>query len=253
MGAFLMVGYPMLFWKLNSAALKRKQLLVVTLIIVAVLLHVLTGSRATFLAAIAGSAVWLVARKKTSLLMLTSSVVGILVFAGFVTLGLDTIKPESFHRGKHSSGITDLKGRPELWAGSLYMVNGRPFTGYGFGVEGRIWNDRRFLDPELTLWSGSAKSSLHNGYLAIAVGLGWTGLVLWLLTVLIPIWSLRHLKVDHCVAAILATTSTCLLVNLVEGAISGSRSVTSLTFWIMWAIAIQLTRRNSPFTALRTV
>jgi O-antigen ligase len=253
MGSLLMLSYPILFWKLSTSESRKDRLLAWILILISVVLHILTGSRATLLAAIFGAVVWLVARKRTTLLLMVSSVLGTLILAGFVLLGPDNLKPESLKRGAHSSGITDLTGRTELWMGSLFLINQRPLTGYGFAVEGRIWRDRRYQEPEITLWSGSAKTSLHNGYLGIAVGLGWFGLVLWLLITLTPICRLLSLKLDRHVALVFATVSMCLLVNFVEAAVSGSRSITALAFWIMWVVALRLREQNLNLANSETV
>jgi len=61
---------------------------------------------------------------------------------------------------------SNLTDRTDIWAGLVPMVMKKPVLGYGFGG---TWK---------SLTWGDKKVSPHNGYLEIALGLGFTGLLL---------------------------------------------------------------------------
>ncbi|MFQ5738696.1 MAG: O-antigen ligase family protein [Acidobacteriota bacterium] len=242
LGSFFMISYPVLFWKYSDSDSIGGKAASLLLMGITMGLHLLTGSRASLLASLFGVCLWLAVQRKGGKLVVCALVMATLLLAAIVTLG-DSQGMESFSRGRQSSGMFDLTGRPEFWAASLVLINERPFRGYGYAVEGKIWSDRRFLHRELSLWSGSAKTSLHNGYLSTAVGLGWSGLLLWLSIVLAPLLSLWRGRYREYLPMILMVMGMGLAVNFVESAVSGCRSATAITFWIMWTIA---TRLNCP-------
>jgi exopolysaccharide production protein ExoQ len=84
-----------------------------------------------------------------------------------------------------------LSGRTELWQEALEMIGERPWLGYGF---------RAFWQPEgaaTIIWKslGYEPPHAHNGYLNVALDLGWVGLGLFFGSLLISYWrSIQYLR-----------------------------------------------------------
>jgi O-antigen ligase len=112
-----------------------------------------------------------------------------------LTLFVVEFRPSSLQR-EEGATLTDLTDREKFWYGSYILLMERPLLGYGYGVEGKIWEDPRFYDTKGTLWSGSVKTSLHNGYFSIAIGLGMISFFVWCLILFVPLWQSRSLPVN---------------------------------------------------------
>jgi len=232
MGLFAMVSYPVLLWKYSQIKISKKWTI---LIIIGLLfiLHLLTGSRASSVASLFGFSVWFIIMKQKVKLMIIIFVGSLL---GMLVLSITT-PPESFLRETESgASITTLTGRTEFWYSSLILISERPIYGYGFGVGGEIWNDARFYNPDYALWSGTARSSLHNGYLSIAIGVGIVGTIVWVILLLIPYLRCRKLRLLKYKAFLLSILAMCLLLNFVEDVIGGGNTPGSIILWISWVI-----------------
>jgi O-antigen ligase len=236
MGSFCMLSYPVLIWKYRRCDFLKKWM-VVTLATILVYLHLLTGSRGSLVISIFGICVWFMVLRKKVTLMLLLGMISVAVF--FVV----QLKPASFEREEDSKNLTDLNGRPEFWYGSYMLIMERPILGYGYGVEGKIWSDPRFNKPEYSLWRGSARTSLHNGYLSIAVGVGIVGFVVWCITLLIPLWRCRLLPYSDYKAFVMSITSMCLILDFIESELTGGNSIGAAFFWITWVIAGRLSQQ----------
>jgi O-antigen ligase len=162
-----------------------------------------------------------------------------LMFTLMLTFGISFLlltKPASLKRG--DAAITTLTGRTEFWKGCLVLIQEQPVQGYGFGVAGKIWEDPRFYREGEFLWVGSAKSSLHNGYLSLAIGLGVVGFLTWLTFISIPILQVLSLDFSPYKAFLLAMIGQLLVLNIFESSLSsGSQIHTSLIFWFILIIA----------------
>ncbi|MHC4905440.1 MAG: O-antigen ligase family protein [Planctomycetota bacterium] len=241
LGAFCMLTYPALFWKYSGVNHIGKGLVAVLFCLVLVL-HVMSGSRASFATSVIGIFVWTLFSERANLSGLAKVLTFclVLVFGG---VGLMSHKPASLERGSES--ITDLTGRTEFWQGCIQLIGEKPVTGYGYGVAGKVWSDPRFNRAGQFLWSGSAKASLHNGYLSMAIGLGVTGLVIWLLIVLIPTWKVLQSPPSSYKALAVVMLVQGMILNIFESAVvSGSQIITSLIFWIFLIIAMKMPLLN---------
>ena len=99
----------------------------------------------------------------------------------------------------------------------------------------------RFYKEGQALWAGNAKSSLHNGYLSLAISLGVVGLGVWLVFVSIPTWQVMSLKSSPYRAFTLTMIFQLLILNFAESALaSGSQIYTSLIFWFFLIIAARM-------------
>jgi hypothetical protein len=104
-----------------------------------------------------------------------------------------------------------------------------------------VWEDPRFYQEGQFLWVGSAKSSLHNGYLSLTIGLGLVGLFLWIGFVFVPIRQVLSLGSGPYKAFILTIVFQLLVLNIFESALaSGSQIQTSMIFWFVLIIAGRL-------------
>lgn len=230
-GAFCMMSYPIFMWKYNRVS-SRNKFWIALLLCVTLILHLLSGSRTSLAASFFGLLVWhFVLNHKAILLMIVLMV----MIGGLV---LVQAKPSSFNRPANK--LTDLTGRAGFWRGCMVLIKERPLWGYGYEVEGKVWSDPRFTIPGVALWSGSARSSLHNGYLNTAIGLGLVGILLWLVCVAIPLCRLAVLKTNVYKALAVVVAFQALLVNFFETDICGSRTGSSIIFWCMWIICGKL-------------
>ncbi|OGP91786.1 MAG: hypothetical protein A2157_01985 [Deltaproteobacteria bacterium RBG_16_47_11] len=232
MGSICMIAYPVLLWKyFRSTPLRRP--FVLLLFVASAFMHFLTGSRASMITAFFGIFVWFFIQKKKVKLILS---LGLLcVLALFVV----EFRPISLQR-EEGAKLTDLTDREKFWYGSYVLLMERPLLGYGYGVEGKIWEDPRFYDTKGTLWSGSVKASLHNGYFSIAVGLGMIGFFVWCLILFIPLWQSRSLPFNDFKSFALTVMLMCMLLNFLESLLGGVDSLAAIIFWIAWVLVGRL-------------
>jgi O-antigen ligase len=237
-GAMCLVSYPILAWKyMNTRSLRKVCIAIIVCLTLS--MHVLSGSRTSMVAAVFGAMIMALfsCRKIT----LKTTAVG-LAFVATLIIGISTLvvsKPDSFLRS--DTAITTFTGRTEFWKGCIQLIKERPVHGYGYGVAGKIWEDPRFYREGEFLWLGSAKASLHNGYLSLAIGLGVSGLALWLCFLLIPILKSASLDQSSYKALVLAMLFQGLVLNFFESALSsGSQIFTSLVYWYFFVLSGRL-------------
>lgn len=243
LGSFAMISYPMVLWKYSQSDYPARGF-IASLLAILLLLHVLSGSRSSLIGAIVGLAVWaFVLRQRTKLLVII-----------FVVLASGAIISQTRLSGAFArdepigTSISTITGRTDLWEAALILLKERPVHGYGYGVGGRIFDDRRFYAPQKALWRGSSRISLHNGYLSAAVGVGLVGGTFWCIILLIPIVSCWSFPQGYRKALVISIISMCLTLNLTEGAIGSGSIPTSMFFWIFWAVGVNL--RQSEMTRI---
>ena len=233
MGSFCMVSYVILLWAYTQAQGLRRSLTAALLVGTSALL-LLTGSRTSLVCSAFGIIVWLVARKQKAVLL---SFVTVMLIAGTYLL---QFHPERFERRRNES-VTDLTGRSDFWVAAYQLISESPVLGYGYGVDGKVWNDPRFYRHSITLWKGSARASLHNSYVTIAVSGGIGAVVLWIILLFIPAWQCRFWSSDGAKAFVLSMTAICALHSFAESDFAGVSSPAAVVFWIAWTIGGTLT------------
>ena len=231
MGAFCMGSYPVLLWKYWQCK-SRQKYVIICLIITCFSLHFLSGSRTTLFASVFGIVIWLVLLKKKKQLVIFSATAFCLVF---ILIGYE-YSPSALTREK-SSNLSHLTGRPEIWTAGVILARERPILGYGYSVGGKIFEDTRFYDERLELWSGSPRVSLHNGYLAVFIGIGSIGLIIFCISLFLPLWNCFRAPSSDYKAFVITIMSMALLANCVETSIVGAGSISSVVMWIAWVIA----------------
>jgi O-antigen ligase len=230
MGQFCMISYPICLWKYSDSSPRFKWVVVTTIAALAVT-HVLTGSRSTMIASALGIFLWMVFSKRTLKRVL------LFLGIGVVAIGLGQVNPSRFER-EYGSGPTT--GRTDLWEGAYALLKEKPLLGYGYEVEGKIFEDPRYHDPRFALWRGSARLPIHNGYLSMALGVGLAGFFLWSAVLLLPFVKSMWLPRSDEKLLVISVMSMCLFVNSVESLITGGRSLTAILYWLMWVITLKL-------------
>ncbi|MGE5350835.1 MAG: O-antigen ligase family protein [Acidobacteriota bacterium] len=229
-GGLCMVSYPVLMWKYKRSETLNSKLLVIALGLLTVILHYLTGSRTSIVVAIAGLITWYLVQKK----LLKAGIIAAL----FILLAVlvTQFKPQVFQR-EGGSSIADLTGREDFWQGARILISERPLQGYGYSVEGKVWEDPRFYDAKNSLWIGSSRASLHNGYISVVIGVGLFAFLLWCAILILPLWRASFLPGSDYKALIIALIIMILLSNFAESAITGGNSINSIFFWTAWVLA----------------
>ena len=228
-GSFGMICYPLLLWALYRSNRYHKLIPIILLSILAIM-HILSGSRSSILVSMIGICLLLILQKKMVKLV---TVFAVLFIALFLII---QIKPASFQRQEDRS-ITDLTGREDFWKNAFILISERPYHGYGYSVGGKIWQDPRFYNPKISLWSGSVRSSLHNGYLSVAIGLGMPALILWIIILILPLYKSLKNKTNHLNPYIITMLAMILIINFVETEITPGTNVSAIIFWFGWTIA----------------
>ena len=239
MGSFCMISYPILLWKYGYSGQKMRIIIFLLLLTLAVF-HFLTGSRTSLASATNGIFTWfLVLKKFKQLILFCGGIVLLFIFAM-------QFQPASFQR-LEPAGLSDLTGRTQFWQAAIILLNEKPVFGYGFAAETKALGDIRFYNPDILLWSGTVNSSIHNGYLSVALGAGLSGLMLFLLALFIPWRNIIKASNDKDKSFVITIFSVCLVANFFETLITGGSSIESVIFWISWTIAGRLSFDSSHF------
>lgn len=224
-----------LLWKYPNSKSNKMKIWVIVLMGILILFIMLSGSRTSLLTLILGILAWLIFNKKKFKIILF-----FIILFHLVAL-FPLIEPSNLSRGKGTS-VTDLTGRTEFWTNALILISERPLSGYGFEVGGKVWEDPRFHNPKLALWAGSARQSLHNGYISTAIGIGVPGLVLWLFIIFLPLIKLNWRKLTPEISFFLIIIIIYLISNFDESTIGGGSEI----FWLSWSLIIAFERKIFP-------
>jgi len=226
--ALPMIATGVLFWK---AATRGVRIGITASIVVAILFAVMADSRSSLVAVAIGLVVltfdryrW---RAAAAWLLLLVLAVG-----GASLLSPD--KLEYLNRGD----VKTLTGRADIWRFTLSKIKDSPILGYGYEVEGQIFQDRHFPLRE-EMWDQGPHIAVHSGYLARAVGLGVPSLLLWLFFTLRPMVGIFRGLPDYFRVrdAILIGALPVLILNLDESAASDCRYSVGILLIFVWCIA----------------
>jgi O-antigen ligase len=171
----IVVGPALVCWQ---SASKRQRALLAALVAGAVSLAALADSRSPFVALAIGGAWYSVWRWRAR---------GILVLAAATTmLGAALLVYSHGDLGAYMGrDVGTLTGRTDIWSFVIQQIKDRPILGYGYEVSGAIFQSVYFpvwWGP----WDLGPHSSLHNGYLDHAVGVGIPATLFWLYIILEP-------------------------------------------------------------------
>ena len=243
MGAFSMLAYPVLFWKFYeySKTLFQKRFDLI-LIGMNALIHLFSGSRTTILTTIFGLSILFLIKRKIVKLVLFASILSIV---GLVIIFIFT--PDNLVRGEENASSTTVTGRDVLWGGAITMIMQRPYLGYGYLVEGKIWENQRLVTFTEEWIIPNAQQPLHNGYLSVIVGNGFIGFLFFLVSVIIPIVMLAKAKFEKIKAYkayIISIFLMALITNMFESFLTGYHSPGDVLFWIMLIVSIKISHED---------
>jgi O-antigen ligase len=243
------VASGILFW---PAATKRVRIAIAVSVVAAIYFAAIADSRSSLLAVMVGLFAFTVDRYRRRALVVWA----VLLLLGIVTLSiLDRDTLEYVNRGD----ATTLTGRTEIWRFTIDKIAQEPLLGYGYEVEGQIFQDRHFPLWE-EMWNQGPHIAVHSGYLARAVGMGVPALLLWLFLTLRPLIAVFRGAPDGFKIrdAIALGALPVLILNIDESAASDCRYSVGLLLAIIWCIAersrlMSKQRSDSPEESARVI
>lgn len=134
--------------------------------------------------------------------------------------------------------VGTLTGRTEIWDFAAGEIERRPLTGYGYEVAGAIL-DSRYFPLWWGPWDEGPHSSLHNGYIDRAIGVGLPATLLWLFIVLRPWYDVLRRPDDRWGLKRVAffMVIPLLIHNLAEASVGDFIGPVGLGFGLVWALA----------------
>jgi O-antigen ligase len=211
-----------------SACSRRQKTVLLILAAVAIALGAAADSRSPFVGLTIGGLAYAFWRYRLRALP-------VCLIAGVLGLVMATIvAPQYFTRGD----VSTLTGRTDVWKFTIHEIKRSPLLGYGFEVEGDILQSKYFpvwWGP----WDEGPHSSLHNGYLSRAIGLGVPALLFWLFFFLRPWVWLFVSGADpwHLKRVFLLVIVPVLVVNCAESGSGDCRFAVGVLATLCWAIA----------------
>ena len=221
-----------LLWRSNISKSKTEKIFVYSLTTILFAFVLLSGSRTSLITLIAGLLLWLVLNKKGI------KIISFVLVSLFLLIIFPYIEPSNMVRDDNSR-TTLFTGREEFWSDALILISESPYLGYGFEVSGKVWEDPRFYNPDETLWSGSAKQSLHNGYISTIIGVGIPGFILFLFIIIVPLIKLKWKSLTPEVDVVLIIFLIYIISNFVESMIGSG----SILFWFSWTLIVAYNRK----------
>jgi exopolysaccharide production protein ExoQ len=192
----------------------------------AVALAAMADSRSALLAVAAGVFCYAIWRHGAAGLLVT-------VIAIVSVAALMLAKPSLLNYADR--GLQTFTGRNVAWEYALRSIEEHPFLGYGYEVDGQIFQRPDFSGWD-EVWDEGPWSSIHQGYLTRAVSLGIFAALFWLFIMIRPIiaclrtggdpWELRPL--------IMLTLLPLLIFNFSES-IPDCRSMEGVLMALAWS------------------
>ena len=228
LGALMLVvvGPALVCW---HAVEKRGRRILVAMIATSLALDVLADSRSAFVAMACGSGLFVVWKWRLR---------GALVCAGALAAAVLVM----LHRGMFDyvgRDVGTLTGRTDIWAFLIQKIREQPILGYGYEVAGAVF-DSKYFPIWWGPWDMGPHSSLHNGYLGHAIGVGIPATAFWLYIILRPWvfalrqkedpWNLKPMFFLIVVPILINNFSEQLLDDFGGG-------IVALLFGLVWAIA----------------
>ena len=229
-GAFMLVtvGVGMVRWKETKG---WARLFVAGTIACSLLCAALADSRSPFIAILVGSGlytIWRFGLRGIIFMAACAGAVGVaLLLAGFDFSGY-------LNRGD----VTTLTGRTEMWGFVLRSIADHPVLGFGYEVGGAIF-DNRFFPLWWGPWDQGPHVSVHNGYLAHAVGVGIPVTIFWLYIMLSPwVFILRRSDDTWRLKPLFFLVLVPILIhNLSEVMADDATGTVGFLFGLLWVIA----------------
>jgi O-antigen ligase len=221
------VGPTLAFWN-RFAPRRRKWLGAIALL--SLVEATISDSRTPFIALGAGIGCYILWRYRLRGILIMA-IIGMLVAAALPLFGRNI--GDYLARGD----ITTLTGRTEMWAYVVQEIQSRPLVGYGYEVAGAIFASKYFpiwYGP----WDEGSQSSLHNGYLNHAIGVGIPATIFWMFIMLRPWWFAMRRDDDpwNLKPLVLLVVVPCLIHNISEASIGDFLGMVGFLFGVCWAV-----------------
>lgn len=223
----IVVGVALVRWQ---AAAHRERLILAAMIAVALGFDVLADSRSPFVAIAAGCALYATWKWGTR---------GVLLCMGALALAAALALHEGMFAYIGRGDVSTLTGRTDIWAFVIQKIREQPILGYGYETSGTIFQSKYF-----PLWWGpwdlGPHSSLHNGYLGHAIGVGLPAAAFWLYIILRPwIFAIRQKEDPWNLKPIFFFIVIPILINNVSEQLLGDfgGGAVALLFGLVWVIA----------------
>jgi O-antigen ligase len=222
------VGVAIVYW---MSASKRTKLLLAALISAALVLGVLSDSRSSMGALVAGIIVFFLWRYRWRGILVAALAVAAATLVMVLMLG-------EVRNYVARGDVSTLTGRTEVWDYAVDQIKEAPLLGYGYQVEGAIYDLRHFpiwYGP----WDEGPRSSIHENYLGHMVGVGIPATLLWLFVMLRPWVSLFKRDEDPWGLKPLALMVALpyFIVNFAESSAGDCAYCDGLIFMLCWALA----------------
>ncbi len=229
LGALMLVivGPALVCW---STASRRQRVFLAALVVGAVSLAALADSRSPFVAMAVGVTFYSIWRWRARGVLVLAAVAAVLGAALLIYSHGDL----GAYMGRD---VGTLTGRTDIWTFAVRQIKERPILGYGYEVQGAI-----FESPYFPIWWGpwdlGPHSSLHNGYLDHAVGVGIPATLLWLFIILHPWFFVFRQPGDtwKLKAMFLLIVIPILINNLSEALLGDLTESVGVLFGLVWAL-----------------
>ncbi|MGC1679705.1 MAG: O-antigen ligase family protein [Candidatus Binataceae bacterium] len=229
-GAFMLitVGVGLARWPRIHG---RDRIITTCTILAALTFGAIADSRSPFAALLVGIVLYLVWKKGFR---------GVLYIVGAGAICAIVLAGAGHDLGRYvdRGDVTTLTGRTEMWGFVVHSIRDRPLFGYGYEVGGAI-----FDSPYFPLWWGpwdqGPHVSVHNGYLAHAVGVGIPVTIFWLYIMLRPwIFILKQRDDAWLLKPVLFLVLVPILIhNLTEVMADDATGTVGFLFGLVWVIA----------------
>jgi O-antigen ligase len=221
------MAVALIYW---NAASSRIKILLVCLMVLAFGLMALADSRTSAAAILAGGAAYAVFKYRFRAILAGVGLILLLV------IGLILAGPKA---GSYvNRDVTSFTGRSEIWAFTVDQIEQSPLLGYGYEVEGAIL-DNKYFPLWYGPWDMGPHTSLHEDYLARAVGVGVPAALLWFFIMLRP-WIVLFQKEGDPLGlkrfGLLAALPIFIL-NFSESSAADCRYSVGLLMMLAWALA----------------
>ncbi len=209
----------------------RKRVFLALILLLALGSGALADSRSPFVALAFGCTLYVIWRFRLRGII-GLFVAGVLIIFALPLFGTDI---RTYIAGRD---ISTLTGRTDLWIFTMHSIREHPILGYGYQVGGAIFKSRYFTEwygP----WDLGPQSSIHNGYLTQAVGLGIPGAVFWLFVLLRPWYFVFKQKDDpwNLKPVAFLVIAPILAHNMTEAALADFLGIEGVLFGMAWAFA----------------
>ena len=221
------VASGILYW---PAASSRTRILIAVSIAMALGFDLMADSRSPFIALSVGVALLAINKYGLRALAVAGLVAGTILLVG--------VSLESGRDYVMRGDVTSLTGRTDIWKYVVHAIRERPLFGWGFEVEGQVFQNHDFPLWE-EIWNQGPRSSLHNGYLSRAIGVGIPATLLWLFVITRALrFSLFNRDASPLLkrAALIGAVPV-LVMNLVESSAGDCRYSVGLLLALVWALS----------------